>query len=294
MSKQLTKPTGTKSVVQFFEQDAVKSKFEAMMGKNAPQFITSVLQVVNSNGLLANCDPVTIYTAAATAATLNLPINNNLGFSYIVPYKTKQKDGSYKDVAQFQLGYKGFIQLALRSGQFEDLGACAVHEGQISEENPLEGFKFDWKAKTSDKVVGYVAFFKLLNGFKKYYYMSVEDLRKHGKQYSKTYDQQYGQWQKNFDGMATKTVLKQLLSKYAPLSVEMQQAVTVDQSVVKDPETLEVEYIDNAETQEVMEDNRAELLINDCATVEELEALSKELPPFYKDDIEAKRKELTK
>jgi recombination protein RecT len=284
-----------KEITAFFDQPAIKQRFESMLGKNAPQFITSILQVVNSNGNLATADPVTIYTAAATAATLNLPINNNLGFAYIVPYKTKQKDGSYKEVAQFQLGYKGFIQLAIRSGEFARISSTPVYEGQLVKEDPLEGFEFDWTNKQSDTIIGYAAYFRLNSGFVATLYMTKSDIDAHGKRYSKTYGFSNSVWKQDFDGMARKTVLKLLLSKYAPLSVEMQRAVTVDQAVVKDLDTMEVEYVDNEpESQEVMEDNRAELMIADCKTVEELEALATELPPFYADEIAVKKAELTK
>ena len=116
-----------------FARDDVKAKFQEMLGKRATSFITSVLQIVASNDLLAKADPTSVYQSAAVAATLDLPLNNNLGFAYIVPYNQKQKDGSYKTVAQFQLGYKGFIQLAQRSGQFKTISATPVYEGQLIE-----------------------------------------------------------------------------------------------------------------------------------------------------------------
>ena len=232
-------------VKTFFESPAIKNKFTELMGKRAPQFITSVLQIANSNALLKNADPISIFNAAATAATLDLPLNNNLGFAYIVPYNEKQKDGTYKSVAQFQMGYKGFIQLAQRSGQFQTISVAPVYEGQLIEENPLTGFTFDWKAKKSDIVIGYAAYFRLLNGFEKTLYMTVSDLKKHGEKFSQTFKKGFGLWKDDFDSMAKKTVIKLLLSKFAPLSVEMQRAVITDQAVVKDFETEDVQYIDN-------------------------------------------------
>jgi recombination protein RecT len=283
-------------ISDYFAKDVVKSKLAEILKERTPQFITSVLQIVNSNGMLAEADKKTVYTAAITAATLNLPLNNNLGFAYIVPYRTKQKDGTFKMIAQFQMGYKGFIQLALRSGQFEDLSSAPVYEGQLIEENPLEGHRFDWSKKTSDVIIGYVAYFKLLNGFKKYLYMTVSEVQEHGNKYSKTYSQQYGQWQTNFQGMATKTVLKLLLSKFAPLSVELQRAVIADQAVVTevDDETMEVQYIDNEDMETSVTTDRAEVMINDCTTVDELNALKEELPPFYGDLFDAREAQLTK
>lgn len=228
-----------------FNREDVKAKFQEMMGKRATSFITSVLQIVSQNELLKNADPTSIYQAAAVAATLDLPLNNNLGFAYIVPYRDKDKG----QVAQFQMGYKGFIQLAQRSGQFRSIASTAIYEGQIAEANPLDGYQFDFTKKTSDKVVGYAAKFTLINGFEATHYMTIDQLSKHGKTYSKTFQKGFGLWKDNFDAMASKTVLKLLLSKYAPLSVEMQKAVITDQAIVHDAETLDVTYIDNEASQ---------------------------------------------
>lgn len=228
---------GQKVLKAFFSAPAVKSKFNELLGKNASSFITSVLQIASENKDLANVNPVSIYSAACMAATLNLPINNALGFAYIVPYKGE---------AQFQLGYKGFIQLAQRSGQFERLVSLPVYERQLIEEDPINGFKFDWKQKpsASEKPIGYYAFFRLINGFTAELYMTAEEIKQHGKRYSQSYKKGYGVWADNFDAMALKTVTKLLLSKQAPLSVDMQKAVLSDQSVIKDIDG-EFSYIDN-------------------------------------------------
>lgn len=234
----------TNSVSQFFKKDAVRSRFEEMLGKKAQGFITSVLQVCASNDMLSRADAQSVYGAAATAATLDLPINNNLGFAYIVPYNSKQKDGSFKVVAQFQMGYKGFIQLAQRSGQFKTIAAAPIYEGQLVKENPLTGFEFDFTKKESDKVIGYAGYFELINGFQKTLYMTVDDLKNHGGKYSQTFKKGYGLWKDDFDSMAQKTVIKLVLSKYAPMSIEMQRATLSDQAVLKDPENPE--YVDNS------------------------------------------------
>lgn len=230
----------------FFEGQQVKSKFQELLGSKAQGFITSVLQVCFSNDLLKDAEPQSVYQAAAIAATLDLPINNNLGFAYIVPYKGK---------AQFQLGYKGFIQLSQRSGQFKTISASPIYEGQLIEENPLKGFVFDFSQKTSDKVIGFAAYFSLINGFEKTLYMTVEELNKHGVKYSQTARKGFGLWKDDFNAMAQKTVLKLLLSKFAPLSIEMQKATLADQSVIKDAETMDVEYIDNSNTIELIDYN---------------------------------------
>lgn len=234
MANELAKPQGN-PIKLYFEREGVRQKFEELMGKRSVGFVTSLLSVVNNNSYLKTAKPETVYMSAMMAATLDLPINPNLGFAYIIPYG---------DSAQFQMGYKGFIQLALRSGQFKTISSTKVYEGQIVEENPLTGYVFDWSKKTSDTVVGYAAYFSLINGFEKTFYMTAAQVNEHGKKFSKTYNNASGLWKKDFESMALKTVLKLLLSKYAPLSVEMQKAVIADQAIIKDAETMDVEYID--------------------------------------------------
>lgn len=277
-------------VKAYFESPVVQQKFKELLGKRSTQFVTSVLQIVSNNKLLANAEPQSIFNAAATAATLDLPINQNLGFAYIIPYNEKQSNGSYSTVAQFQIGYKGFIQLAQRSGQFQTIAAAPVYEGQLIDENPLTGFVFDWKAKKSDIVIGYAAYFRLLNGFEKTLYMTTAQLKQHGQKFSQTFKKGFGLWKDDFDSMAQKTVIKLLLSKFAPLSVEMQMAVISDQAIVKDAETLDVQYIDNEEPKPVdKERERILALINDCNTVDELEKLAKDIPEDMIDEYATKR-----
>lgn len=265
-------------IKSLLSRDSVKKKFEELLGKKAQGFITSVLQCVSSNDLLSKADPASIYHAASVAATLDLPLNNNLGFAYIVPYNQKQKDGTYKQVAQFQLGYKGFIQLAQRSGQFKTISASPVYEGQIIESNPLTGYKFDFTKKTSDKVIGYAGYFRLLNGFEKIVFSTIEELKSHGLKYSQTFKKGYGLWNDNFDSMATKTVIKLLLSKFAPLSIEMQKAVVTDQAVINDEEAIDVTYADNADEIPIdKEEERITLMIQDAKSADELESLRKNI-----------------
>lgn len=227
----------------FFYRDDVKAKFNELMGQRSAQFITSVLSVVNNNSYLKNASPESVFSAALMAATLDLPVNPNLGFAYIIPYGQQ---------AQFQVGYKGLIQLALRSGQFKTISVSPVYEGQIKQQNPLTGYEFDWSNKLSDKVVGYAAYFSLINGFEKTLYMTTDEISAHGKRFSKTFGN--GVWKTDYDAMAQKTCLKLLLSKYAPLSIEMQKAVIADQSIIKDAETMDVDYVDaGQDTTEVKE-----------------------------------------
>lgn len=260
-------------VKMLFDRPEVQQKFKELLGKRASSFITSVLQITAQNSLLANAEPSSIYQAAAVAATLDLPLNQNLGFAYIVPYNQKYKDGNVwksKQVAQFQMGYKGFIQLAQRSGQFKGLYASAIYEGQIVNANPLDGYEFDFTKRTSDKVIGYAAKFKLINGFEATMYMSIEQLKQHGGKYSKTFNNEKGLWNTDFEAMASKTVLKMLLSRYAPLSVEMQKAVISDQGVINDADTEDITYIDNTPVDVNKEEERVALLINDATTVEDM------------------------
>ena len=229
----------------FFSKPMVQEKLKELVGKNAPAFATSVLQIVNSNSMLVNADPQTIFSAACMAATLNLPINNNLGFAYIVPFKNNKTNTIE---AQFQLGYKGYIQLAQRSGQFSRIAATPVYEGQLISENPLLGYEFDWSVKPNGEPIGYVAFFKLINGFTAELYMSKEEVLKHANKYSQTAKRGFGVWKDQFEAMALKTVLKLLLSKQAPLSIDMQKAQMADQAIIRDVDKDEFDYIDHQES----------------------------------------------
>lgn len=279
-----------------FARDDVKNKFAEMLGKRSTSFITSVLQIVASNKLLVNAEPNSIYQAASMAATLDLPLNNALGFAYIIPYNQRYKDDSgawqSKQVAQFQLGYKGYIQLAQRSGQFKTLSSTPIYEGQIVEQNPLTGYVFDFTKRSSNTVIGYAAYFELINGFEKMLYMTIEEMKSHGAKYSKTFNNDKGLWNTDFDAMANKTVLKLLLSKYAPLSVDMQRAVVVDQSTIKDAETLDVTYIDNEETPIDKVEERIQLMIEDAKTLKELETLEPNVPDSLIDLFIAKKDSL--
>lgn len=272
-----TKPTEALTIKNLFSKDEVRNKFQEMLGKRAPSFITSVLQIVASNKLLANADPHSVYHSAAVAATLDLPLNNNLGFAYIVPYNESYQDQSgawqQRQVAQFQMGYKGFIQLAQRSGQFKTLNAVDVRAGEIKNENKLTGeIEFEWikddAVRVKAEIIGFVSYFKLLNGFEKMLYMTVKKLNDHGVKYSQTFKKGKGQWKDNFDGMALKTVIKLNLSKYAPLSVDMQRAITFDQSIVKDVDTQDVTYVDNqAQIEEISVEQLQELLDEKVAMI---------------------------
>lgn len=279
---EIIKPDQSLTIKNLFSRDEVRNKFQEMLGKRAPSFITSVLQIVSSNALLAKADPHSVYHSAAVAATLDLPLNNNLGFAYIVPYnQSYQEDGQWKkkQVAQFQLGYKGFKQLALRSGQFRIMNSTDVREGELKERNRQTGaITFEWiedeTLRNSKKIIGYLSYFELLNGYTQNFYMSIVDLEKHGKKYSQTFKNDKGLWKDDFHSMCLKTVTKLNLSKNAPLSVEMQKAITFDQAIINDSETEDVTYVDNEEQVIDKEKERIAFMIGDAKTVEQLESIA--------------------
>ena len=201
----------------FFNSPAVKSKLSEVVSGKSDQFIASLLSIVNNNKLLSNADNNSILTAAMKAATLNLPIEPSLGFAYIVPYKRQ---------AQFQLGYKGLIQLAIRSGQVKNINSGVIYKAQFKSYDPLfETLEVDF-SQPEDEVAGYFATLELLNGFKKLIYWTKERAYNHGKRFAKSFGN--SPWQTDFDAMAQKTLLKQIISKYAPLSTELQEAITAD------------------------------------------------------------------
>ena len=234
-------PTKPPTIQQFVSSEKIIASAEKMLGSRGQQFLTTILTMANSTPTIAACEPRSLYNACLTAAVLNLPINQNLGFAYIIPYKNN-KTGMTE--AQFQMGYKGFIQLAINSGQFSRIGVKEVKEGQLDCYDEFGEPVFNFNIENDKKTIGYMAYFKLTNGFVKMAYMSNEQIEKHAKKYSQTYKGGFGVWKTNFDAMAKKTVIKLLLSKFAPLSTEMQDAIIKDQQVAD-------EYLDNKITFEV-------------------------------------------
>lgn len=275
-NQQVKAPVKHKTLRELFNDPNIKTKVEQLIGKNSATFATSVMQIANSNALLRTAEPSSIFNAACMAATLNLPLQNGLGFAYIVPFKNNKER---KVEAQFQIGYKGFIQLAQRSGQFKRLVALPVYKKQLLKKDFINGFEFDWEQEPEkdENPIGYYAYFKLMNDFSAELYMSHDDIVKHAQRYSQTFKKGFGVWHDNFEAMALKTVIKLLLSKQAPLSVEMQQAVLADQSVVKDVENQEFKYSDNVQNAEfvaVVDDetfsNCKQSIINGETTLQDL------------------------
>ena len=260
---------------EFFAQDSVQKKFQELLGKRAPQFITSVLQIVTNNNLLAKADAASIYNCAATAAVLDLPLNNSLGKAWIVPYSGK---------AQFQIGYKGLIELAQRTGQYLRINVVEVYENQFKSWNALtEVLDAEMSIVGTGKIVGYCAYFKMLNGFEKFDYWPIEKVVAHGKRFSKSFNT--GPWKDDFDKMAKKTVLKNTLSTWGMLSVEMQTAMVVDQAIIKNDTGSDVEYIDVTGTDIDKEVERAQLMLADCTTIDEVNSLRGQLSKEIIDQI---------
>ncbi len=255
------------TIKKYIEDPTVKTRIKELLRDRAPQFIISLLSAVNSNSTLATCSSKSIMNAAMTAASMDLPINQNLGFAYIIPYKGE---------AQFQMGYKGFIQLAQRSGQFKTINVSDVRKDEIVKMDRLSGeITFKWEDdRLKLPVIGYVGYMELVNGFKKSLYMTIEELKAHGLRFSQTMKKGFGLWTSDFDAMASKTVIKLLLAKYAPLTTDMQNAQLADQSIIKDDGKFE--YVDNIPElpEAVAKEKEKERLakhIKDSTSVEELE-----------------------
>lgn len=239
---------------------SVKAKFEEMLGKRSSQFMTSITSVVNNNTLLQKADVNSIIMGSAVAASMDLPLNPNLGYAALVPFNSK--DGCF---AQLQIMVKGWTELFLRSGQCQSIICETVYEGQLVKKNKFTGeYIFDEDAKTSDKIIGFMAYFKLTNGFEKYDYMTIDEVKAHAQRFSQTYKKGYGVWKDNFEAMAQKTVLKRLLTKYAPKSIEMQQMAMFDQSVVKG----DVEKMDEA-TPDYADNKKEDVVEAEYVEVEE-------------------------
>lgn len=201
---------------------SVQDQFRNAMQDNAPLFIASLIDLYGGDKGLQECEPGAVVMEALKAATLRLPINKSLGFAYVIAFKEK---GVPKP--QFMVGYKGLLQLAMRSGQYRHLNADKVYEGEIKRIDKMTG-EVEFGEPTSGKVVGYFAFLEMLNGFRKCLYWSTGQVEAHAKRFSRAYGSNFSPWKTDFDAMAIKTVLKQLLGKYGLMSIEMTHAFDED------------------------------------------------------------------
>lgn len=260
---------------------SVQEQFQNALGNHKDAFVASVIDLYNGNTSLQACEPKMLVMEALKAATLALPINRALGFSYIIPFNNnvRQPDGSWKKVPTptFVIGYKGYIQLAMRTGQYRIINADYVYEGELRKVNRLTG-EIDFSGeKTSDKIAGYFCHIELINGFTKTLFMTVKEMASYAKRYSPsvgykttveqleviaqsdTVSKKVG-WEGNFNDMALKTVIRRLLSKYGYLSVEMQSAMTMEAEETVQPENnpkIELEA-DEVQYEEVVEAEKEE------------------------------------
>lgn len=235
-------------IASYLGTDAVKKNITNVVGeKDVQKFISSVVSAVQTNPQLAECTNQSILSAALLGQSLNLPHSPQIGFYYFVPYKNKDKGITE---AQFQISYKGLLNLAIRSGQYKKINAVEVKEGELVSFNPFED-TYEFKPETDPKkreklpTIGYYGFFELLNGYRKELYMSKEEMEAHAKRYSASYRNGYSSsiWKTDFDKMALKTITRQIISRFGIMSVEMQSAYTADQAVLD--ENGNPTYVDN-------------------------------------------------
>ena len=224
---------------------SVQERFEKMLGKKSAGFLSSLLTLVNNNNLLQKANPTSVLAAAATAASLDLPVNPSLGLAWIVPYGNG---------AQFQLGYRGAIALAMRSGQMKSIVMTEVYEGECKCWNRFTE-TFEFGDRVSDNIIGYYARFETVNGFVKATFWTKEEVLKHAKRFSKSFNR--GPWQTDFDAMAKKTVLLSIIKTYAPMSIEMQSAFESDGKVATFNETTGQEEFIEAEVLDAQNEDTA-------------------------------------
>ncbi|VQL31201.1 recombinase RecT [Streptococcus pneumoniae] len=223
---------------QAFKSPAALEKFKSVLDGSEAQFVASLLSIINNNSHLAKATNTSIMNAAMKAATLKLPIEPSLGMAYVVPYNRNEKHGNTWikiNEAQFQMGYRGFIQLAQRSGQIRNINCDIVYKEEFLRYDKVYGtLHLKEEQVDSGEVEGYFASLELINGFRKMIFWKKDKVIAHAQKYSKTYDKQIGDfksgtpWKTEFDAMAQKTLIKELLSKYAPLSIELQEAIMAD------------------------------------------------------------------
>lgn len=250
----------------YLAKDVVKKKIEQVVGgKSGQRFVASIVSAVNSNATLAECRSASILSAALLGESLNLSPSPQLGHFYIVPYNDK----NLGKVGQFILGYKGYLQLAIRSGYYKKINVVAIKQGELISFNPIEEeikvkLIEDEEKRENAETIGYYAMLECINGYRKAIYWSKAKMENHAITYSKGYKAKKGFtfWEKDFDGMAFKTMLRQLISKWGIMSVELQQAFENDDAFID--ENGQAHFVDNdadlenIPTAEVVENNQEE------------------------------------
>lgn len=253
MANEVQKVYNLKTFNQTITSPAAQKYLDSLLHEKKGQFVNNLTALVANKAELQECEPFTLMFAALKATALDLPIEPSLGMAHVIPYKNKKK-GTVE--AQFQIGYKGFQQLALRTGQYKRINTTEVRTGEIGKRNRLTGeIEWHWIEDEAERlkapIIGYVNYFILLNGFESTFYMSKEEMEAHALRYSQTYKsttayiKEQSKWTTDFDAMAMKTVIKLNLSKNGVLSVELADAIQADQSVMR--EENKYEYIDNEE-----------------------------------------------
>lgn len=264
----LAKRTQKTGLTAYLSQDAVKNQINNVIGgKNGSRFISSIVSAVQANPALQECTNPSILSAALLGESLNLSPSPQLGQYYLVPYDNRSK--GLKE-AQFQLGYKGYIQLAIRSGQYKKLNVLAIKEEELIRFDPLNeeievNLIPDENERKRAATIGYYAMFEYTNGFRKAIYWSKSRMVEHAKKYSPGYKRdlekgsQYTFWSKDFDAMAYKTMLRQLISKWGIMSIEMQSAIDADMAVIHEDgtkdyvDTVNADYVQEAEPTDITE-----------------------------------------
>lgn len=271
----LVKATNRPKFSVAIQSDMYKNLINQTLGDKdrATRFIASISSAVATNQALQECDAGTILSGALLGESLNLSPSPQLGQYYLVPFNDSKK--GYK-VAQFQLGYKGYIQLAIRSGQYKKLNVLAIKKGELIKYDPLNeeievNLIEDEEERENAETIGYYAMFEYTNGFRKSLYWSKSKMEKHALKYSKGYAAHKGYtfWEKDFDGMAYKTMLRQLISKWGIMSIDMQQAVEKDMATINTDGTYE--YVDNEESEIIeQEEPQEETSVQDETTEKEV------------------------
>lgn len=248
-------PNNFPAIRQQLTSPSIMKMVEQRIGEKSGAFVSSVLDLIGADDNLMKCDPNLVMKEALKAAAIDLPVSKTLGFAYVIPYKGQP---------QFQIGYRGIIQLAIRSGQFKHINADVVYDGEEILEDRIRGTMELVGKKTSDKVVAYFAYMQLINGFEKAIVWTKERVEAHGKRYSKSFGYSSSPWKSDFDGMAKKTMILRLKS-YMPMSIEMATAIQGDvpdnpQEFDRDTaveigqhantETFEVEIVNHENAQE--------------------------------------------
>lgn len=268
VSNSLAKKQEKMTFTAYINGDAVKNQInEVVRGKNGKRFISSIVSAVGNNPALQECENPSIVSAALLGESLNLSPSPQLGQYYMVPFKDNRTGTK---VAQFQLGYKGYIQLAIRSGQYKKLNVLAIKKDELIRFDPLNedievNIIEDTNEREKAETIGYYAMFECVNGYRKAMYWSKEKMKAHAVKYSQGYaaDLKKGTrwtfWSKDFDGMAYKTMLRQLISKWGPTSIDMENAIDSDMTVINEDgthtyvETTPVEQTENEAYEEVVE-----------------------------------------